>query len=91
MTFTLLYWGGPKPGSRLFHSARLFAPHSAQGARHSWRAFCGSIFYKDWVRFAKLYRNFAIERLTVRISRIWRLSSSVLLLMGTRYDEHTAG
>jgi hypothetical protein len=33
MTFTLLYWGGPKPDSRLFHSASLFAPHPLRKIR----------------------------------------------------------
>lgn len=65
MTFTLLYWGGPKPDSRLFHSASLFAPHSAQGTRYSWRAFCGAISDKNGVGFEKFCRNLVIVSLTV--------------------------
>ena len=65
MTFTLLYWGGPKPDSRLFHSASLFAPHSAHGMRYSWRAFRGAIPDKSGVGFAKFCRNFSIVILNV--------------------------
>ena len=65
MTFTLLYWGGPKLDFRLFHSASLFAPHSAQGARYGWRAFCGAISDKNEVGFAKFCRNFSIVILNV--------------------------
>mgnify|MGYP005679061903 CR=1 FL=1 len=81
MTFTLLYWGGPKPDSRLFHSASLFAPHPLGKIRGITGGRFAGQFLKKRVEIRKILQGYCRSS-TNRLSQAQgRLSSSALLLM----------
>jgi hypothetical protein len=81
MTFTLLYWGGPKPDSRLFHSASLFAPHPLSKIRGIAGGRFAGQFPKKRGEIRKILQGYCPSN-TNRLSQAQgRLSSSALLSM----------